>query len=84
MSPPAAHYTAPEVMARPLRLSLLWHAGAKTEADEVIELGEDAEAKQILIREAIYGLLKDWSRTKLAAKVVSAAIEIGEKRCQKK
>jgi hypothetical protein len=84
VSQPAAHYTAPEVMFRPRALSLLWHDRAKTQPDPLIDLGEDAEAKQIVIREMIHWLNKSWPRIKQAATVLSVAIEIGEKLCQKR
>ena len=82
--PTADLHAAPEVMACPMTLSLLWHAGAKTEPDELIDMGEDAQAKQILIRELIHWLVESWPRAKHAAKVLSLGIEIGEKLCQKR
>ena len=67
----------------PKALKLLWHAGDRTDGDELIELGDDAQAKQLLIRETIHWLLQSWPQIKHAAKVSQLAIEVGEKRCRK-
>jgi hypothetical protein len=81
---PLETYTAAQLITRPPMGRWMHYQGSETRPGKLYDLGEDAEAKSLLIDELISWVLKCWPQIKHAAKVSSLAIEIGEKRCPRK
>ena len=66
------------------RLWLTHHCGRDSEPAGLVELGDEAEAQKLVIRELAHWVVASWPAAKRALKVLSLAREIGEPQCRRK